>query len=231
LTGRALYEECLTICREFEDKSGIVHNLERLGTDALAQDDWGQASTLYAESLALSEDLEHHPNLVHLLNELAETARRQADFVEAEKQFAKGLAASQQIGHREDIANSLDGLGRLAWSRGDHATAHSMQMEAFAIRREARHPVSLLQSIQSLAILATAEQQAERAATLFGAVEAFQRAVDYSYLPTWRAECERSLGALVTQLGEARFAQALAMGRAMTLEQAVAYALETQAVA
>jgi hypothetical protein len=44
-------------------------------------------------------------------------------------------------------------------------------------------------------------------------------------LPIWRAEHERSLAAVRAQLGEAEMARLWAEGEAMTLEQAVAYAL------
>jgi hypothetical protein len=98
-------------------------------------------------------------------------------------------------------------------------------MAALAVRRKDGDPISLLQSLQALAILAAAQGQAERSARLFGAVEAFRQPLCYCFLPVWRAEHERSVEAVRAQLGEPEMASFWAEGKAMTLEQAVAYAL------
>jgi predicted ATPase/DNA-binding CsgD family transcriptional regulator len=224
--GRAQLEECLAIYREFGDKGGIFICLERLGTAALGQDDWAEATERYEECVDICEEVEYRFLPIHPLNELGEIARRRGDFETSTNLINESLVWSKRFNLREDIANSLDALGRVAWSRGDLATARRLQVEAFALRREANHPISLLQSLQSFAILTAAEQKWGPAATLCGAVERFHHAIDYSRLPTWRTEGERSVVALRAQLGEALFAAASAEGRAMTLEQAVAYALE-----
>lgn len=93
------------------------------------------------------------------------------------------------------------------------------------MRREAGNLLSLAHSFEVFAILAAAQQQAERAAKLFGAAEPFHEALYYSLLPIWRAEYERSVTAVRAQLDEATFTAAWTKGRAMTMEQAVEYAL------
>ena len=68
-----------------------------------------------------------------------------------------------------------------------------------------------------------------RSARLFGAgeglLEAVVAAVYNYYLPV-RSLYERTVSATRSQLGDAAFEEAQAEGRAMTFEQAVAYALE-----
>ena len=68
--------------------------------------------------------------------------------------------------------------------------------------------------------------QLEQAARLGGASEALREANDIVIPPIDRAPYEGSVAAVRSQLDEATFAAAWAEGRAMTLEQAVAYALE-----
>lgn len=138
----------------------------------------------------------------------------------------EGLALRRGLGNRGRIAYSLDGLGRVAWSRADYGLARSLQAQALAIRREAGSPFSLAHTLEAFVILAAMQQQAERAAKLFGAAEPFHEVLCYSMLPIWRAEHERTVNSARAQLGEAAFATAWAEGGAMTMEQAIAYALE-----
>jgi tetratricopeptide (TPR) repeat protein len=227
VTWRALAGECLAIQREFGEKLGISFSLMWLGIAALAQDDLGQAARLFDESRDLHRGMEplDGEGDAGLRDLLAEVARRRADYGPAEELLAQSLALHQAINNREGTANALDGLGRTAGSQGELAAARSLQMEALAIRREGRIPISLAQSLHALAILAAAQQHPERAARLFGAVEAFHRVLYSCGLPIWRAEHERGVDAVRVQLGDALFEAASAEGRAMTLEQAVALAL------
>ncbi len=71
-----------------------------------------------------------------------------------------------------------------------------------------------------LAGVASAQGQAARAARLFGAAGG-----DPPPIPAHRHEWERNMAAVRAQLDEEAFAAAWAEGRAMALEQAIAYAL------
>ena len=64
-----------------------------------------------------------------------------------------------------------------------------------------------------------------RAARLFGAAEALRESVCVPLPRVHCADYERDVAAARTQLDEATFAVAWAAGQAMTLEQAIAYAL------
>src|SRR5262249_16956350 len=65
-----------------------------------------------------------------------------------------------------------------------------------------------------------------RAARLFGAAEAAREAVATPLPPQWRAYCLRIIASVRAALGDQSATTAWAAGRAMTLEQAVEYALE-----
>jgi predicted ATPase/class 3 adenylate cyclase len=223
--GRALFEESLAIQREFRDKLGVAWSLFFLGHAALDQDDYERAATLYEESQALYREIDNKQGISGLSGDLAEVARRQGDFGQAARLNAEYVTGRRELGNRQLLANALEGQARLAWSQGDLVSAHSLHAEALAIRREAGNPLSLAHSFESFAILAAAQQQAQRATRLFGAAERFHEALYYSELPMWRAEHDRSVGAVHAQLGEATFAQAWAEGQAMTMDQAIACAL------
>jgi hypothetical protein len=80
-----------------------------------------------------------------------------------------------------------------------------------------------------LAAVAVAQAQRERAARLFGTAEELRAAMGALLPPAERAEHDRAAAAIRTALGAAAFAAAWAEGRAMSLDEAVADALESHA--
>ena len=67
---------------------------------------------------------------------------------------------------------------------------------------------------------------ARRAARLFGAAEALRKRLDAQIMEFQRQSHERGIFLLRAQLDETTLSSAWAEGRAMTLDQAAAYALE-----
>jgi hypothetical protein len=79
-------------------------------------------------------------------------------------------------------------------------------------------------------LLAASEDRPERAARLWGAAEAILEQVEVIAYPhaTDRSFNDRQLAAAREDLDERTWEEAWAEGRAMTTEEAVAYALENQ---
>jgi len=80
--------------------------------------------------------------------------------------------------------------------------------------------------LEGLAATAAAEGRAERAARLFGATENWRSLVGFPLPPTHHTIYERDIATARAQLGDDAFAAAWAAGKALTLEQAIAEALD-----
>jgi hypothetical protein len=83
-------------------------------------------------------------------------------------------------------------------------------------------------SLEALASVALARGRPERAARLFGSAATVREAITAPLSPADRVIVDADLEAVCVHLGKQAFATALAYGRAMTPEQAVAYALEEE---
>jgi hypothetical protein len=77
--------------------------------------------------------------------------------------------------------------------------------------------------------LAAARVEAERAARLWGAAQALQKAKDIPRDPDFLAEADTRISAVHLGMGEQAWEEAQHKGRAMTLDEAVSYALEEEA--
>src|SRR5437667_2425112 len=99
-------------------------------------------------------------------------------------------------------------------------------MESLSISREigAKQPIAI--SLAGLGAVACTAQQPVTGVRLLGAAEAMLEAMGAVQDPVDRAEYEQGLAAARVQLDEEAFAKTWAEGRAMSMDQAIAYALD-----
>src|SRR5262249_37712300 len=98
--------------------------------------------------------------------------------------------------------------------------------ESLVIARGLRDQCLIAALLAALAPVATAAGRPARAAQLWGAAERLREEVGSALPPNERDRCERQVTAARASLGEeTAFDVAWQAGRAMTLEQAIEYAL------
>jgi hypothetical protein len=160
---------------------------------------------------------------------LGKIACKEGDYASARVLLEKSLALWRQVGERWHLAYVLDGLAEIALVQGDYRQAIAHLVEILALCQEFGLSHGIAQTFEQFARSAASQAQLERAARLWGAAQA-QRQVIGAGLPLGvRLDLERAVTAARAQLGEEAFAAAWAEGRAMTLEQAIAYTLEESA--
>ena len=129
-----------------------------------------------------------------------------------------------------DAALCLEGLAAVARAQGDYEGARALYRECLGIFGPAGEQPVIAAVLEGLAGLAAAEDQAERAARLFGAAEALRAAIATPLAPGQRPEYDRYVAATHAALGMSEagvaFAAAWAAGRAMTLNDALVYVLD-----
>ena len=129
------------------------------------------------------------------------------------------------MGHSSSTAIALSRLGQMVFRGGDYQRALALFQESLVLRRTLGSREGVARSLVGLASVALAQARPEHAARLFGAAEAMRDLVNAPLPPADRVDYERQLAALQKELDETTFAAAWAEGRAMTLEQAIEYAL------
>ena len=129
-----------------------------------------------------------------------------------------------------DIARSLHNLGYVAHAQGDEDKATALFTESLRIFQEGGQRRGLAEFLAGMAAVAagraTERGDMQRAARLLGAAEAQFQAIGVAMWPADRLEHARTEAVVRGVLSEEGYAAASAEGRAMTLEQAIAYALE-----
>ncbi|MBI1742496.1 tetratricopeptide repeat protein [Candidatus Acetothermia bacterium] len=224
--AKSLYEESLVLCRQAGDKERIALVLNNLGSLAHDQTYYDQAKALYNEALTLRQEVGDKEGIASSLNNLGNLARRLGNYSQAKPLHEQALALGRELGSPLIKASAFHNLGIVAQCQADYRRARSWYEESLEISREMRNRQMISSAIEAFASVELAEGRAQqRAVQLFGAAESLRVAASSPMSPADRAEYDPILAAARTALGEDVFAAAQAEGRAMTLEQAVAYAL------
>jgi non-specific serine/threonine protein kinase len=116
-------------------------------------------------------------------------------------------------------------FGMIAAYNSDYETATKFIREGLPLAQELGNGYCVAWNLKASAVLFEAKAKEERAAKLYGAAEALRRAVGAPLSPVDLPDHEHSLAAARAQLEEAVWEEAWAEGQAMTIEEAVEYAL------
>ena len=133
------------------------------------------------------------------------------------------MAINREMGNREHTADSLFHLARVEVHQGDNVAARALYEESLAIAARGGDSKGLIPScLEGLADVAAAQGEFTWAARLLGTAEALREALRTPLPPIDRPIYEQAVAAVRVQLGEKAFAEAMAEGRSMTAEQALA---------
>jgi tetratricopeptide (TPR) repeat protein len=188
------------------------------------------AKSLYEESLTIQHELGHRAGIAESLYHLGNMAYAQSDYATARTLYTESLTIRRELGDRAGIGHSLTNLGNVACTQGDYGMAKSLYEESLSLRREMGDVLNTAGSLEDFANLAGWQGHLERAVRLLGAAEALGEALGRNSPTGDAAEFKRTVDAAHAALSEEAFTAAWEEGRAMTLEQACAYALEDGAV-
>ncbi len=153
----------------------------------------------------------------------------QDDYRAARTLQEESLALFREVGDKGGLAYSLFNLGQVAYAQDEYATAHDLHRESLALFRELGQQQGIAGSLEAFAALASVQEQTERAARLWGTAEALREEIGAPLQPRERKKHDREIAQARADLSEDGFNAAWSEGRAMTLEQAIAYALEEAA--
>jgi tetratricopeptide (TPR) repeat protein len=191
----------------------------------MEQSDYQVACAYLTEGLTIYRELGDQVGIARALNNLGLVAFHQADYATARVCYEESLTIKRTVGDKLGIPPTLENLGGLALRQGNYVLAHTCMTEAVALSWELGIKEVVVMGLELAGELALAQGQPVHTAQLLAVVEGLRNALGAPLAPVDRLEHDRTIAAARTALGEAAFHRAWAEGRVMTLEQAVAYAL------
>jgi DNA-binding CsgD family transcriptional regulator len=224
--AKAFHERALGIWRRLGNTPGLVASLHGVGDTALWQGEVRAARAAYDEGLSIARSQGTLEDVSLFAFHLAQLSWLAGELDAGERFGEEALRVGRDAGSTTWPPYALFVLASLAHERGDVSGAGARYREAIELAWEHHDRLCIRMALPGLAGLATLEGDPVRALRLAGAANALEEDARIWAFPPIRARHERWLEAareaVDRQAGEA----AWAAGRALNLEETVAYALE-----
>ena len=232
--AEALYDEALPIKKELGNLGDVAWDLSMLAGVAAHRGNHERTKALFEESYSIYRELgiknkRYKWWTINPANNLAECMLLESAYGQAAALMEENLALCREIGSAENsrFSWSLLLLGNALLGLGNYQQATELLKESLGLCQTMGHQRGIADVLQTLAGVAAAQKQPERAARLFGTADAVFETIQVKPAPYQRAQRERDIAIVSAQLDEATFAAAQSAGRAMSMDKAIAYALES----
>jgi tetratricopeptide (TPR) repeat protein len=193
-----------------------------------SEEDFATARSTLEESIALFQEAQDTWGYAVALMSLAYSADRNEDRATALALNEQALARFRELGDQYFQSVCLKQRGHLQAKQGDWQEGLAQLRESLELSRELGSPYEIAAVLLRVAEIEQRLGQPARAVRLYYAARNV-----YDSLGAWHQKedlkLEKYLASCRDSLGESAFEEAVEQGRTMTMEQAIAYALEAQA--
>jgi non-specific serine/threonine protein kinase len=227
--GRRLLQDSLAQFRELDDPTGAARALGALAWLSIQQGHYPDAEVLAREAVDCARATGDRRLLFCSLAYLAVALREQGRSAEARELYEQSLAQARELGAPWEIGSVLKEIGRAECDEGYHDLAQKHFAEAITILHDLGNLPGVIDSLEGLAEVAAAKAGPRRAARLWSATDALRQEIGNARSVHESIAYERQLKAVRAILTAEAFNQAWNEGRAMSLDDAVRYALDRQA--
>ncbi|NJM42177.1 MAG: adenylate/guanylate cyclase domain-containing protein [Anaerolineae bacterium] len=221
--SQSLYEEMIALGIQHEDEEWMAAAQVELSYIAIYQMEFAVAHNRATQALRLSQSMQAHLDEISAIQLLAELDQLMGNLAKATAQLQNASTLAAEFGLRDAQSFTLALQIKVESDERNHKKALSTFAEMIQYGPE--YHVSHALGLEGLACSAGNQNQHKRAAKLCGAAEGLR---DKYANPRWPKDdwllaphLERARAAL----GEEAYEAAYAEGRAMTLEQAIDFAL------
>ena len=219
-----LGEKGLTLAHETGDRNAVGYLSFHLGVTAIMQREYARAEAFLLEALAVCHDLKLPVNATKTLHALGSAARLHKKYDQAASYFQEYLAIGRGIAGFDTFASPLGELGHITARQGDSQRAVGFLRESIETARGNRGDI--IWALWGFGVVAAGLGRFRQAARLYAAVEQLLETTSWEVIsPPGMEDYLGDIALVREQLSDADFAAAWAEGRAMSLEEAIAYAL------
>ncbi|MDE3089072.1 MAG: protein kinase [Chloroflexota bacterium] len=226
IDARPRLEASAALFRDLGDQENLARVVQAIGEVAAELGDLATARLRFEEALALFKEQGNQRGMAAMYLSQGELARVQGDYDRAAALYTASLALLEALGEFRRKGTALYNLGKVALHQGDHARAAGLYRDSLSIGQRLGNKFVIAHCLAALAGVAAATGQPARAAKLSGATDALLQSIHAQLDLADRIDYENSLEAVRAQIVQTAFEAARAEGSGMSLEQAIAYALE-----
>lgn len=223
--GGRYYQRGLKISKRVKDPWLIGVMLNGLGNVAFSSHHYDSAFKYLQAKLEIGRHTGDKFQTLYSLISLVEMALEQGDIKQAAMLAEEELAVSKALGERRGLSSAMEHLGRIALQQGDYERAGGYLKHALQVVWGTRDRATVLEHMVHVVDYEMKMCRFEVAARLLAACEVALQSFPAGYRLTPQKLYERMIHDVREQLDSGVFTAAWTLGRLMSLEQAVSFAL------
>jgi predicted ATPase len=200
--------------------------LVHLGNAELGLGHPQKAHAYHSEAESAARTLNENWLISFALNNLGEVARTQGQYDLARKYYEECEALLPDSGDKGDRARFVHSLGYIAQHEGDYERTESQFRKSLVMFRQLGNRRGMAECMAGLAGLKARQGNAEWGAIMLSAAEAALKLTGGEWWPADRIEVDANHEVIRSALSEVELTTAEKKGKAMNLEQALAFASE-----
>ena len=222
---RELREKFMALSERLDNKESSIIARVCMGLQAVELGEPERAIMLLEESVTLARAFGDKWVLALALGQLSYGLNILGNHEDALRLIEESVHLLEDFGDKWRLSVALRNWGTVLLHQHDYDRAATCYADSIRLRDPAKNMWVVFQSLEGLACVASARRQYKRAAVLFGAAKPIQESLLSRRDRDHQIEVEQYAKATRTSLGEEAFVSASTEGRAMTLDQAVQFAL------
>ena len=223
------YEDNLKLFQEVGDQWLIANTYSAIGLAARRQGDLVAARSSYESSLKLFRAIGDNISASKASSGLGTVVFREGNYAEARILFEDALSYYHQARSRFEMDIPMWMLGAIAIREEDYERAKIWYTECLKLCQQIGMNTQDSECFIGFAGIATADNYFERAVRLLAAAEVQKETRGYLLEDIDQDEFQRLANLLRAELDETTFSKVWAEGHALTMKQAIEYALESSA--
>jgi tetratricopeptide (TPR) repeat protein len=220
------WEEAIQLYREVGDLISLANLLSLLAQFRVLYGDIEVGEKHLEESIRLWEsnkraNVWEHPKVVKSM-----ILQLRGEYEQAYAVLQEALVGAQETGNRMSQLWLRVRLGYVALSAGNFLEAHDLFAETLQDFHKDGYTIGAIFALEGMATLLIASGKQEKAARLIGCADATREKIPDRRPWIEEADMYRNMAAILSKIGPSGFEVTYDEGRSMTLDEAVAYALE-----
>jgi tetratricopeptide (TPR) repeat protein len=218
-----LFDQCLAQYRKLNDFDAVGLTLNGMGDMAFNRGDYDEAHTCYDRARSSWRAWGLYADFT--LRGTGRIAYQRGNLVEADEVLSACVAESRSWGNSALLNWALHHLGITKHLLGDTVNAWLLLHEAITLQHRRTSRLCIAESLERFAWVTADTHQPQRATQLFGAADALRKWMGAPLPLGDKPLYDRYLEMARAALDSDDFGQMWSEGAAMSLDQAVAYAL------
>ncbi|HJR80741.1 MAG TPA: tetratricopeptide repeat protein [Anaerolineales bacterium] len=222
----AYAKEGLGLCRELGDLTGVASILTTLARLTYSRGDFSSPGPWLDEVLFIARQLGDQVREDEALITYGTLAYWQGDYPRARAFYEEGISLGEKIGYHYQNLWAQIYMAYAILRMGELQNSRQLFEDGIRGMQKADLVIGLVFAVEGLASLHVTQSQPERAARLFAWATAMRAKMGDPRPPVEQASVERDLEVIRSQLSDSEFSRLSTEGLSLTIEEAVALALQ-----